>query len=110
VFGGSKIKILRAFSVYYRLYTTCALAGVIFDVDQSTVWGDIRHLKPLVKEHTHIPEKMEDKMGKIGGIDELLKLFPDLGAFVDTALEEIPDQRINRKEKISTLVKRKCML
>jgi len=62
----------------------------LFDVSQSTVWRDIRHLKHLLKESIPIPEKMEDKMGKIGRIDELLKMFPDLGAFVDAALEEVP--------------------
>jgi len=78
------------FLIYHRLYITCAPAGFLFDVDQSTVWRDIRHLKPLLKERSPIPEIMEDKMEKIGEIDELLKMFPDLEAFVDAALEEIP--------------------
>jgi len=85
--------------VYYRLYTTCAPAGFLFDVGQSTVWGNIRHLKPLVKERIPIPEKMEDKMGKIRGIDELLKLFPGLEVFVDAALNEIPGQEDKQKKK-----------
>jgi len=38
-------------------------------------------------------------MGKIGGIDELLKMFPDLEAFVDATLEEIlrPEDKQKRK-------------
>jgi len=52
--------------VYYRLYITYALVGFLFDVDQSTVWRDIRHLEPLVKECIPIPKKMEDKMKKYG--------------------------------------------
>jgi len=66
-------------SVYYRLYTTCTPAGVLFDVGQSTVWRGIRHLKPLLKERSPLPEKMEDKMGKISGIDELLKIVSGFG-------------------------------
>jgi len=85
--------------VYYRLYITCALAGFLFDVDQSTVWRDIRHLKPLLKERAPILEKMEDKIGKIGGIDELLKMFQDLGTFADAALEEIPGPEDKQKKK-----------
>jgi len=54
-----------------------------------------------VKERIPIPEKMEDKMGKIGGIDELLKMFPDLGAFVDAALEEIPGIEDKQKRKVT---------
>jgi len=53
-----------------------------------------------------------NERGKIGGVDETLKMFPDLEAFVDAALEEIPrpkDEK-KRKEKISTLVKRKGTL
>jgi len=46
--------------VYYSLYITCAPAGFLFDVDQSTVWRSIRHLKLLVKERAPIPEKMEE--------------------------------------------------
>jgi len=52
-----------------------------------------------VKEHIPIPEKMGDKMGKIGGIDELLKMFPDLEVFVDAALGEIPRPKDKQKRK-----------
>jgi len=48
-------------------------------------------------------------MGKIGGIDELLKMFLDLGEFADAALEEVPGPE-DKQKKISTLVKRKCTL
>jgi len=81
VFGAPKSRFCGLL-VYYRLYITYALVGFLFDVDQSTVWRDIRHLEPLVKERIPIPEKM----GKIDGIDELLKMFPDLEAFVGAAL------------------------
>jgi len=80
----------QGFTGFLFIIITCALAGFLFDVDQSTVWKCIRHLKPILKERIFIPEKMEDKMGKISEIDESLKMFPDLGAFVDAALEEVP--------------------
>ena len=85
--------------VYYRLYITYALVGFLFDVDQSTVWRDIRHLEPLVKECIPIPKKMEDKMRKIGEIDELLKMFPDMEAFVDATEQEIPRPKDKQKRK-----------
>jgi len=37
--------------------------GFLFDVDQSTVWRDIRHLEPLVKERIPIPEKWGKSAG-----------------------------------------------
>jgi len=77
------------------LFITYAPAGLLFDVGQSTVWRDIRHLKPHVKERAPIPEKMEDKMGKISRIDELL----DLEAFVDAALDEMPRPKNKQKRK-----------
>jgi len=51
-----------------------------------------------VKEPS-LPEKMEDKMGKICRTDELLKMFLDLRAFVNAALEEIPGPEDKQKKK-----------
>jgi len=51
---------------------------------------------------------MENKIGKIGGIDELLKMFLDLEAFLDAALEEIlgPKDKQKRKDFYSGKKKR----
>jgi len=49
-------------------------------------------------------------MGKIGEIDELLKIFPDLEVFFGATLEEVPGPEDKHKKKISTLVKRKSTL
>jgi len=76
-------------------------------VGQSTVWRDIRHLKPLLKERPPIPEKM----GKISRIDELLKMFLDLEAFFDAALEEIlrPKDKQKRKDFYYGKKKKHCI-
>jgi hypothetical protein len=41
---------LLMFLVYYRLYLTYTLAGVLFDLDQSNVLKDIHKLESLVKK------------------------------------------------------------
>ena len=39
--------------VYYKLYITHALAGFLFDLDQSNVHRDIRYMEPVVKNCIH---------------------------------------------------------
>jgi len=94
VFGDPQIKIFRAYGLLSSLPYP-ALVGFLFEGDQSTAWRDIRRLKPFVKECVPIP----DKIGKIGRIDELLKLFLDLGTFADAAIEEIPMPKDKQKRK-----------
>ena len=43
--------------VYYRLYITYALAGFLFDLDQSSVCRDIQKIEPLVRKCVPIPQK-----------------------------------------------------
>ena len=66
------------FLVYHRLYITYTLAGFLFDVDQSTVYRNIRHLEPLVNECIPLPEKTHDKIERIRNIVELLEILPEI--------------------------------
>ncbi len=44
--------------VYYRLYITHTLSGFLFNLNQSNVYRDIRHIEPLVKRCIPLPEKL----------------------------------------------------
>ena len=44
--------------MYYRLYITHTLSGFLFDLDQSNVYRDIRHIEPLVKRCIPLPQKL----------------------------------------------------
>jgi len=85
--------------VYYRLYITYSLTSFLFDIDVSNVWRDIKHLEPLVKQCMPIPEKIEAKIGKIGKVDELIEIFPDMSAFTDATEQEIPRPKDKQKRK-----------
>ena len=86
--------------VYYRLYVTSALLGVLFSIDQSNADKDIHKLEPLVKEILPIPKKLHDKAKKLRTMEEIAELFPELKAFTDATEQEIP--RPKNKQKRST--------
>ena len=52
--------------VYYRLYITYCLSGFLFDLDQSNVQRNIKHIEPLVKACIPLPEKVYRKTIKFG--------------------------------------------
>ena len=83
--------------VYYRLYITSTLAGVLFDLDQSNVLKDIHKLEPLVKEVLPIPKKLHDKARRLQTLQEIKELFPELKAFVDATEQEIPRPKAKKK-------------
>ena len=85
--------------VYYRLYATYALEGYLFDVDQSTVCRDIRHLEPLVKRCIPLPKKVHRRTKKIGTIEELLDYYPEFKAILDATEQEIPRPKNRRRRK-----------
>ena len=85
--------------VYYRLYITFTLTGFLFDIDQSNVYRNIRHLEPLVKEGIPLPKKVHKITKKIGDIEGLLKYFPEMKAFVDATEQEIPRPKNRRRRK-----------
>jgi len=102
--GGRKFKLVLRdrflmLLIYYRTYITYALLGFLFDVNQSTICRDIKHIEPLVRECIPIPEKMEEGINKIGKVEELLEFFPEMEAFVDATEQEIPKPKDKQKNK-----------
>ncbi len=85
--------------MYYRLYITYVLLEYLFDLDQSNVCRDITLVEPVLKTCIPIPEKMTKRTRKIGTIEELLELFPEMKAFLDTTEQEIPRPKNKRRRK-----------
>jgi len=84
---------------YYRLYTNLALAGFLFDLNLSNVSRNITMLEPLIKTCIPIPEKITKQTQRIHDLDELLKLYPELKAFIDATEQEIPRPKNKRRRK-----------
>jgi len=85
--------------MYYRLYVTNELLGYLFDLDQSTISRDVKKIEPVIKACIPIPEKITKKIKRIGTIEELLELFPDMKAFIDVTEQEIPRPNNKRRRK-----------
>ena len=62
--------------VYYRLYITYALAGFLFDLDQSNVCRDMQKIEPLVRKCVPIPQKMHKVSKRIRTPEEVETYFP----------------------------------
>ena len=84
---------------YYRLYTNLALAGFLFDLNLSNVSRNIATIEPLIKTCIPIPEKITKQTRQIHDLDELLKLYPEMKAFIDTTEQEIPRPKNKRRWK-----------
>lgn len=93
--------------VYYRLYITSTLTGVLFDLDQSNVLKDIHKLEPLVKEILPLPQKLHDKARRLQSIEEIEAMFPEFKAFTDATKQEIPRPKNKQKRKTHYSGKRK---
>lgn len=85
--------------MYYRLYITNELLGYLFDLDQSTISRDVKYIEPVIKSCIPIPEKMTKRTQRIGTIEELLELFPEMKAFIDATEQEIPRPKNKRRRK-----------
>jgi len=85
--------------MYYRLYITNELLGYLFDLDQSTISRDVKYIEPVIKSCIPIPEKMTKKTRRIGTLEELLELFPEMKAFIDATEQEIPRPKNKRRRK-----------
>jgi len=90
---------LLMFLVYYRLYITSTLTGVLFDLDQSNVLKDIHKLEPLVKEILPIPSKLHDKARRLQRVEEIEEMFPEFKAFTDATEQEIPRPQNKTRRK-----------
>jgi len=85
--------------MYYRLYVSNELLGYLFDLDQSTISRDVKYIEPVIKSCIPIPEEMTKRTRRIGTIEELLELFPEMKAFIDTTEQEIPRPKNKRRRK-----------
>jgi hypothetical protein len=85
--------------MYYRLYITSSLLGVLFDLDQSNVLKDIRKVEPLVKEILPLPRKLHEKAKQLQTLDEITAMFPEFKAFTDATEQQIPRPTDKRKRR-----------
>ena len=85
--------------MYYRMYTTYDMLGMIFDLDKSNVMRDIKYLEPAVKCSIPIPTKKYADSKKLKTIQELQQFFPELIAITDGTEQQIPRPKDKRKRK-----------
>jgi hypothetical protein len=90
---------LLIFLIYYRLYTSSTLTGVLFELDQSNVLKDTRKLEPLIKDVLPTPKKLHDKAKRLQTLQEIEAMFPELKAFLDATEQEIPRPKNKHKRK-----------
>jgi hypothetical protein len=94
--------------VYYRMYITHTLSGFLFDLDQSNIYRDIRHIEPLVKQCIPLPEKLYNLTRRLRTVEEVEKYFPEFKAFIDATEQEIqkPKDKMRKKYYYSGKKKR----
>lgn len=94
--------------VYYRLYITHTLSGFLFDLDQSNIYRDIRHIESLVKRCIPLPQKLYNLTRRLRTVEEVEKYFPEFKAFIDITEQEIqrPEDKKKKKEYYSGKKKR----
>jgi hypothetical protein len=85
--------------VYYRLYITCTLAGILFDLNQSNICRNIQKIESLVRQCLPIPQKIYNITKRLKTPDEVEKYFPGFLAFIDSTEQQIPRPENNRKRK-----------
>lgn len=85
--------------MYYRLYITHTLSGFLFDLDQSNVYRDIRHIEPLVKRCIPLPERLYNIIRRLRTVEEVKKYFPEFKAFIDVTEQEIQRPKDKNKER-----------
>jgi hypothetical protein len=85
--------------MYYRMYTTYDMLGMIFDLNKSNVMRDIRYLEPAVKCSIPIPTKKYADSKKVTNMQQLQKFFPELIAITDGTEQPIPRPKNKKKRK-----------
>jgi len=101
---GSKFKLsLRdrviMFLCYYKMYITEELCSFLFNLNQSNINRNIKRLEPLMEKCLPTPKKMKKKVKRIGKLEELEEIFPELKAFVDGTEQPIPRPKNKRRRK-----------
>ena len=94
--------------VYYRLYITYALAGFLFDLDQSNVCRDMQKIEPLVRKCVPIPQKMHKTAKRLRTLEDVEQCFPGFISFIDCTEQQIPrpENKTRRKAYYSGKKKR----
>ena len=85
--------------MYYRMYTTYDLLGMIFDLDKSNVMRDIKYLEPAVKKSIPIPAKKYADSKKLKSLEDIQRYFPELIAITDGTEQSIPRPKDKKKKK-----------
>lgn len=84
--------------VYYRLYITYTLTGMLFDLDQSNICRDIQKIEKMIRECLPIPQKIYNITKRLKTPQQVEKYFPGFLAFIDCTEQQIP-RPINRERK-----------
>jgi len=87
------------FLCHYKMYITEELTGFLFDINQSNVNRIIKKIEPLMERCLPTPKKMKERVKRIGTLEELEKIFPELKAFVDGTEQPISRPKNKRRRK-----------
>ncbi len=85
--------------VYYRLYITYTLAGVLFDLDQSNICRDIQKIEPLIRKWVPIPQKLYNIIKRLRTLEEVEQYCPVFLSFIDSTEQQIPRLAVDNKRK-----------
>src|SRR3954452_8094314 len=93
--------------VYYRLYITYTLTGLLFDLDQSNICRDIQKIESLIRTCLPTPQKIYNITKRLKTPEEVEEYFQGFLAFIDTTEQQIPRPKDKRKRKMYYSGKRK---
>ena len=85
--------------MYYRLYSTYALLGFLFNLDESNIYRNIAYIKPLFKQFLPLPQRVIPKREQLQDFGELLRWYPELRAVVDATEQAIPRPKDKEKQR-----------
>jgi hypothetical protein len=99
--------------VYYRLFITYTLVGLLFDLDQSTVCRDNQKIEGLIRKCLPIPQKIYKLTKRLQTPEEVEQYFPGFLAFIHSTEQQIPrhvdkrrrDAYYSGKKKMHTIKK-----
>ncbi len=93
--------------VYHRLYITYALAGFLFDLDQSNICRDIQKIESLIRKCLPTTQKIYNITKRLRTPDRVEKYFPGFLAFIDSTEQQIPRPESKERRQIFYLGKKK---
>ena len=85
--------------VYYRLYITYTLMGLLFCLDQSNVCRDIQKIESLIRQCLPIPQKLYSVAKRLKTKEEVEKYFPGFLAFTDCTEQPIPRPKSKKRKR-----------